>query len=331
MGFDPVPWMVGGNVKHSTNVARLLAYVAFGGREGVIDPTDLYVRERAVPAGSVRIAPGACSILNRALNIKAEAYAARLPTEDYVDIAPTGSGGWRTDLVVARVENPFLTGEPYPEPSPENVAAGNVQFVYARVIPNVLSGTTGAPQHPTDAQVAAALAGMSAIPLASVAVPASTATIAQSYIRDRRALAQVQQSTLFKVVNVAGSVAVGASYTNLALAPVDVPSWATHFSVAILGAGIVQGTGSALGGVRAVLSSVATEPTGWNSVVANADRIIVAAGASDVPIPANLRGTTQNIAAQMNKSSGTGTISADTASSVRFDVVFHAKPEAIAA
>jgi len=327
--WDTVPWMVGGNVKHSTNVARLLAYAAFGGQEGIISPKDLEVRERAVPAGSIRVMPGACCILNRAANIEYEAYAGRLPSEDYLDIPATGSGGWRTDLIVARVENPFLTGEPYAEPTPADVAAGNVQFVFTRVIPSVRSGASGVPEHPTAAQVAAAINGMSAIPLASIAIPASTGTITQALIKDLRFISQFREAQVMRVVKPSATITLSdATWRDIALAAIEVPEWATHFSARTVIGGAQFTQPQSVGNLRLMLGTTPGTQTAFDVTTDKAtDKITLMGGANKIAIPAAMRGTTQNIKAQGQKSSGTNMVIGSTAS-VSLDVVFHTQPEA---
>lgn len=330
MGWDGVPWLMGGGVKHSTNIARLLAYVAFSGQAGIIGPRDLQVRERAVPNGTIRVAPGAASIINKAAGIVSESYAARLPTEDVVAVDATGSGGWRTDLVVARVENPFLAGEPYTPPSAPDIEAGNVQFVFTRVIPNILSGSSGLPQHPTLAQITSALAGMSAIPLASIAIPASTGTIIQSYIKDQRTVAQGREITKLYVENPSGTTTLDATWKPIAATFMDIPPWATHFSVAGAVMGLRRDPGDIEGSMRVQLgnsSPVYTEVTGWNLYSADADRVTFGYADGDVPIPVNFRGTTQPIYTQMNKTFGSAITTVDASSSISMNVVFHCKPE----
>jgi hypothetical protein len=233
--------MVGGGAEHSTNISRVLSYAAFGGREGIIGSTDLEVRALGVPGGTVRVAPGACAILNRAAGIKYEAYAGRLPVEDTVDIAPTTAGGGRTDLIIARVENPFITGEPYDDPPNPKVGP----YMFTRVISNVPSGIKS---------VRELGLAYSALTLAKVTLPASTGTVQQSHITDLRVLSQVlrqreqnliqptSQATLFQSVNTVWPWEL--------VTPTDVPEWATHVYVHATITGIKYGPGNVRGDAR---------------------------------------------------------------------------------
>lgn len=192
-----VPWAVGGGVQHSTNIGRVLAYAAFGGKEGIAKPRDLQVRQMAVPGTQVRVMPGACSVINRAADpddtgpIESnEAYACRLPTTDEVDIAATGASG-RSDMIVARVENPFINGQPYDPPADPQTG----KYMFSRVISNV-SGNAE-----TIDDLPAAHRSSSLIPLARIDIPANTGTIEQSMIKDLRKLVAPRRETIKRIIN----------------------------------------------------------------------------------------------------------------------------------
>ena len=326
--WDAVPWMIGGGVEHSTNVARLLAYVAAEGQEGIIGTLDLEVRERAVPDGNVRIAPGACTILNRNPHVEYDAYAARLPIEDTVAIGATGSGGWRTDLVVARVMNPFLQDEPFAPPSAADIAAHNYQFVETYVIPSVLSGAGSGATHPTKAQVRAALGASSAIPLASVALPPSTGTVQQAHIKDWRQMAQFREAQRLFVTTPGGTVNLAdATWKDIASVSVEVPDWATHYSARAILGGLTFSNPQSIGNLRILLGTLGGQTTNFNeSVAAGSDRTTLMAGDADVPIPANQRGGSLTLKVQGQKTSGQ-TMVVNSASACSLDVVFQSKPE----
>ena len=173
MGWDPVPWAVGGGAQHSSEVARLVTHIATGGQQGVLGPTDLVVLPLSVPGQGVRAQPGAAVILNKAAGATKDSYVARMPSEDIVTTAANGSGGVRSDLVIARVENPFISGEPWS--LPVDVTVG--PYIYTRVIQGVPAGTK---------TVDALGLGYSAIPLARIDFPISTATVTSGMIKDLR-------------------------------------------------------------------------------------------------------------------------------------------------
>jgi hypothetical protein len=170
---DGVPWAIGGGAEHGAEMARLLAWAAIGGQEGVFSSVDLQVQALAVPGAGIRVLPGSCGILNRALNASKEAYLQRLFTQDEVATNPTGAGGGRSDLVIASVENPTISGEPWP--IPPDIAHG--PYIFTRVLENVGSGVKS---------VHALNLGYSAITLARIDYPASTGTVTQAMIKDLR-------------------------------------------------------------------------------------------------------------------------------------------------
>lgn len=176
MAFDSVPWFVEGGAQHSAEVARLLAHIATGGKEGILNSTDLRVQALAVPSTSIRVLPGACTIINRALGGENQSYVGRAATETVVDVPASGSSGPRTHLVVARVENPFISGEPWgPAPDLEDGP-----YIYPRLIADVPISTKSV--HELNL-------GYSAITLARITVPTNTATITNSMITDLRGIA----------------------------------------------------------------------------------------------------------------------------------------------
>jgi hypothetical protein len=291
MAWDSVPWFVGGQAKHSAGVSRLLAHVAAGGREGIIGPTDLEVRELAVPGTKVRVFPGACAIINRALNVKYEMYLGRNLAAEDVAIAPTSASGGRSDLIVARVENPYLNGEPWPEPTtPEEAAAQ--QYIRTAVIPGVPAGTKTVKQLNL---------GYSAIPLGRIDLPASTGTVLQSYIKDLRFMADVASDTEQFIIQQAGGDTLGETVMTVwpysLQQQVQVPEWATQANVHVTVAGAFYGPGNARGDIRVDVGGQKTQVTVFDVASSELSRADVHAGGS-VGIPAALRGSTINVFAE---------------------------------
>lgn len=237
MSWDSVPWFVGGGAQHSPEVARLLAYAATSGAEGIVTPGDLKVVPLAVPGSSVRVLTGACLILNRNSAGAQQTYVARNPSEDVVGIAATGSTVGRTDLVVAQIKDPFLPGEPWADPS--DVTKG--PYIFTEVIPNV--PTTAV----VDAESAAAYLkarGISGLALAAVLLPRSTATVTATEIRDLRRLAQPRMHRELFMTGFGPDIptpGVSASFLRWALfePEVLVPSWATSAAMLTSFSGIL--------------------------------------------------------------------------------------------
>lgn len=323
MTWDPVPWMVGGGAEHSTNVARNVAYAAFGGIEGIASPAACEVRELAVPGTSVRVFPGTVAIENRAAGAFDEMYVGRLPAEDTVAIAATDGTGGRSDMIIAVVENPHLPGEPYQAPADPTVGP----YIYTRVVSNV----------PATATKISDLASppSAAIPLARIDLPASTGTVTQSMITDLRRLSKRESSRTFKVIEpVASETLTGAGFSNwptAAFIDVDVPSWATHVKMKATLGGIAHGDPGAStntrGSLRLVLEGAASTENGASvaynvAVGSGVDRAVFFTGEPGLAIPAGNRGRPATIRLQGNKAAGDTTLTADDASLVDIDVEF---------
>lgn len=175
MTWDNSPWAIEDG-QTSADVGRLVAWHAVDGLTGVGSPTDLRVRALDVPGGQVRAMPGTCTVPVKALGKSYQVYVGSNPTEDLVSIPATGSGGGRSDLIVARVENP-ITGEPWQAPA--DPIAG--QYIFTRRYPSVPSNTTHVAQVDPSA---------SAITLARIDMPPSTGTVTDGMIVDLRKTAQ---------------------------------------------------------------------------------------------------------------------------------------------
>lgn len=164
-------WAVEGG-QSSADVGRLLAWHATNGFTGVARPTDLVVKALDVPGGQVRVSPGSCSIPVKALGKFMQTYVGVNPEDDLISIPATGSGSGRSDLIVARVENP-INGEPWQPPADPITG----QYIFTRRYPNVPSNTVHVNQVDPSA---------SAITLARIDIPPSTGTITTGMIVDLR-------------------------------------------------------------------------------------------------------------------------------------------------
>lgn len=333
---DTVPWMIGGEVKHTVEVGRLVSFVAFGGEEGIVGPKDLEVREgagaSASPTTGVRVFPGACSMLNTGVGAAYDAYAARFPTIINVPIAATGAST-RHDMIVARIEDPFAPGTPWDEPTTEEMADETYAFRFIRVISGV-----GA----NDKTIADTGLGYVAIPLARIDIPPGTTTITQAMITDLRKLTHVRQADVDAVINPSsastlpgGTSSVPTNWPPPASYSVDIPKWATHFTgQAILGGVQFGGTGTGggdgwdvNGALRLQLGTLATEYTNYNlSNDGGADYVTLITGGK-VAIPASMRGTTVTFRVQGYKSSGDTILTAGTPSSIFLGLKFTQVPE----
>src|SRR5699024_6184474 len=173
MAMERVPYLVGGGFEHSAEVMRAMLAASTSGAEGIVNAGDFKVRPLAVPGTSVRVAPGNALIRNSYGGGQAQTYACRAGSETEVPIEATGSAGSRTDLIVARSDDPPDQGGSF-DP---------LTFEAARF--EVIKGV------PASTKTVAGL-GLTypAIALARVTLPASTGTVTAAMITDLRKLAQ---------------------------------------------------------------------------------------------------------------------------------------------
>lgn len=163
-------WAVQG-AKSGARMARLQLQSATRSAQGIIEPTDLEVRATTIPGGTVTVAAGGCVVAGREQNFQGSYFGYNVGLDE-VSIAPNNTGEARSDLVIARVEDPTVEG-----PNVWDHALTD-QLIYTRVLQGVPATATDVP------------AGMtySAIPLARIDIPANTATIQQSHIKDMRTM-----------------------------------------------------------------------------------------------------------------------------------------------
>lgn len=241
MSWDPTPWVIRGG-RHSAEVGRLLAYATSSGSEGVIEPADLRVTALPVPGGKVRVNPGPCIIINRAGGASRQSYVARNAIAHDVDIAATGSGGSRRDMVIARIEDPQYEGQ---EPADYTTA----QFVFTRVLQNVPASAIASPKAARDYL---RTLNLTAIPLAAVTLPASTATVTGDMIKNLREVAMPRKERTVMTWNVTANgvqplkatATAGEEWPKEADFLVDVPEWASVANIIITWGSIYQPNGA---------------------------------------------------------------------------------------
>lgn len=326
MTWDPVPWFVGGGAQHSPEVARLLAYAATSGAEGIIGTADLKVRELAVPGASIRVDAGAALIRDTTSGMPQQTYVARLASEDTVEVTPTGSGGGRSDLVVARIEDPYVPGAPWQEPTDPTVGP----YVHTRLITDVPAGTTS---------VAALGLGYSAVALARIDIPASTGTITADMITDLRRVAFPRRERVLRsgqlysptVDPLDADVEEAWPDPSVMEWSVDVPEWATEMNIVMTWGGVAH-SGNFLGWVWARITDsgidVDTAKTRVNTSSISGEARHTITVAANTPIPAELRGRDNvRLVGRGNRTSGSGYLELDGGSVMWADVEFVMGPE----
>ncbi|WP_086680120.1 hypothetical protein [Streptomyces pseudogriseolus] len=318
--WDTVPWFTEGSAEHSSEVARLLAYAAFGGGQGVIGSADLAVRALTSPAAQVQVRPGACAILNRATGATYQAYAGRLPSADTVNIAGTGSSA-RTDLIVARVENPYSYGETWPLPSDPAVGP----YIFTRVIPGVPSTTTDVRQvRPND----------SAITLARVTLPPGTSSVTQSMIKDLRSMVISRRDRVLYTMfpDTTSTLAYQdnqwRNWPGIANWDIDVPEWATRVKIMITLAGLRMTRDNVFAHMQTKFGSLLGQDTVIDDDQGTGTRRSTIVLADNYAVPSTMRGTTQRLSLQTYMSRAeTGDLHVDAGTSIIADVEFVEKPD----
>jgi hypothetical protein len=301
---------------------RLMQQAATGGGQGVVGHLDCIVRATSPATAGITIDPGGVAI-NGVEAVAQGSYTAwNIGLDSTLSIGATG-GSARSDMIVARAEDPTFSGSPW-----GGSPAG--QIVFPRVISNVGSGATTVP------------GGFSAIPLARIDMPASTATVQSSYIHDLRQVAVPQRS--LGVVAAAGP----SSSTNWntsgsphlwppgATWSVQIPSWATNVvALFTVNDAFYGDTVNARGFLNLIFGASVSSPNlsfpqTLVSVPSGSNSRNTLTGGSQVTIPASLRGTTQTMQISQ-QSDGTQTGKLTATEDTQVSVIYQFQQVAVAA
>lgn len=318
MTWDGIPWFVEGTAA-SEETLRLVVEAAVCGGEGIIGPADLLVTALDAPAAAVRLGPGAMVARRRsALGGGSQAYAARMPTAEQVDIEPAGVDGPRSDLVIARIEDPY-GGETWPTPEDPTVGP----YVWTRVISDVPPGTTSIQDIDPDS---------TAVTLARVDLPAGASAVTAAMVTDLRQMARPRERTsrryvpgwtapddLGAITSVWEVFPLGASWVE------RVPEWATHARVHVLLTGVLHpDAAEARGQVR--VSFGEQRGPGMPYAVTQPGRITVQAGHEFLLAPAD-RGQMREIDVEgIGTAGATGVLRADAATVLSVEVTYSQAP-----
>ena len=322
MAMERVPYLVGGGFEHSAEVMRAMLAASTSGAEGIVNAGDFKVQPLAVPGTSVRVAPGNALIRNSYGGGQAQTYACRAGSETEVPIEATGSAGSRTDLIVARIDDPTYQGG----------AFDPLTFEAARL--EVIQGV------PASTKTVAEL-GLSypAIALARVKLPASTGTVTAAMITDLRSVALPRiQRHLFThnlsneetdAINPPVGDEMGEAWPNV-FWNFTIPDWATRVRVRAI-----------LGGVRVEEKSpnnygnlfvrFGTVPTGfstqygrWDNSMAGGITRQTFMVADDRTVPSSFRGIdTRAYIRATRKNDNLNVPLLDTFSSISLDLEFY--------
>ena len=215
------PWAISGVDEIGLDVARVLAFTATGGAEGIVAPTDLKVTQLSTAGTSVQIAKGAFSCLNKYSTGVSESYIGYNDGTVTAPIAST-SGSSRYDMVYAHITDPGQPNNP--------VTATQVQ---TRVI-------QGVPSTATKLSDVSGYSNVAGYALARILIPANTSAITNAMITDLRTILQPKQQSAIKVYNTPNSGSDTTVTTTMAGFPspaswnIPIPVWANRMTVVCL-------------------------------------------------------------------------------------------------
>jgi hypothetical protein len=293
-------WAVDGNPLPGS-LWRLQLQSATRGGQGIVGAADLYVKQTAAASSQIRVSNGACVIAGGEANWQGSYYGYNVG-DDLISIAATGGSG-RSDMVVAKVEDPTVSGAGWSHnPLSE-------QLVYSRVISGVTAGSTTPP------------AGITAIPLARVDVPASTSAITQAMITDLRSMLNARRDRTLIAVNLSGgpynllnSATSWATWPSVASFSVPVPAWAVTarivcYWVQVLSRWVAGSTSGPFANVRFQLGSLISQ-----SMILDSSTFQTASNpyrdtglcVDTLSIPSAMRGTSQTFVMQGQGKGPTG-------------------------
>jgi hypothetical protein len=316
MAMERVPYLVGGGFEHSAEVMRAALAAATSGAEGVLGGGDFKVGPTAVPGTNIAIAPGNGLVRNSYVGGGAQTYAVRAPSQTELPIVATGSAGSRTDLVVARIDDPTYQGGAF-DPATFEAA----RFEVIRGVPANTASVAGL--------------GLSypALALARITLPASTGTVTASMITDLRRVALPRRErrlvTIYPAGNYSNGTAhkAGAVYSSWPIRPEErpsllVPSWATQLQIVVHISGCYYVKGTSTDSVIGLRTGFGSEGS-QNGIAIETDtgrHHYSVVGTHFVE--EHRRGTSQLVNIQAMQTRGDGTFWADYQTSVAVDIEF---------
>ncbi|MFJ7297548.1 hypothetical protein [Streptomyces collinus] len=311
MALHPVP-IATKNAEHSAQQFRMMIKDLARDNQGVTTGLDMKVTALSTPGAGVQVGDGSAVIAGKVSSVQGY-YNAYNIGSDTVGISATGGVG-RSDMLVLRVEDPEYEGTRDPAEDP---------IVFFEIVPNVSSSATTVPS------------GYSAIPLARIDIPASTATITNAMITDLRKIANPRRErTLYQhfysgaLTQISGTSGTWQNFPSAVNWTIPIPAWAGKVKVVLTAAGIRLDDGFVFGGytfqlgTKEAAQSVNIDDNQGTGVrrqtyiTADTLSLTDTAGAA-------MRGTNQTLRPRMRCTSGNaGKIGADGATTFIADVEF---------
>lgn len=309
MALEPTPIAVTGG-EHTSQMFRMMIRDLSRANEGITEGDHLKVTALSTPGAGVQIADGSATIIGRVSPVQGSYNTYNIGAAT-VSISATG-GTSRSDMLVLRVEDPEYEGSR----DPSNCA-------YFDVISNVSSSATTVP------------AGYSAIPLARIDIPSSTATITSAMIVDLRRVANPRRERILypyyaldPLVEISGTSETWRSFPNLTMATIAIPVWAASAKVIFSGSNIRLDDGNVWGGFRFMLGGI--EAAQWVNIDDNqgsAPRRTYCEMVETIDLTttagAALRGTNAAFISRMRtRSANAGSIGVDATTTFKIDIEF---------
>jgi hypothetical protein len=305
--LETVPWFIGGGAEHSPAVARMLAYSATGGTNGVASWPDLRVTALNIPGTSVTVSPGGAIMLNKYPGGGQQTYIARNMSSTDVAVPATGSQSGATRYVILRVDDPEFGAQ-----LPANVVEGPYnRFAVVDSITNL--------NYPH-------------VVLARITMPAATGTVTNAMITDLRAVANPRSKREISVGYSTNADLPNTSYVQWPnyTANIFIPEWATRVEGFARVHGALVMNNVVYGDYRiqfgTITSGVASYDFNEFGTANNGLRVPTLSCVIGAAIPDAMRGTTQTVLMQGRKIREPGFLRADSGTQVEYDLNFEERP-----
>ncbi|WP_324787018.1 hypothetical protein [Streptomyces sp. H51] len=298
------PMMTNGGT-HPARTMRMMIRDLSRGAQGVTEYNDLRVSQQTTPGAGVQISDGSGIVRGAAWG--QGSYTQYNVGTALVSIAPTGATP-RTDMVVLRVLDPEYEGS-------LNPATDDIGFF--DVVSNVSAAATQPPS------------GMTAIPLARIALPVNCATVTDAMITDLRRIANPRRER--QLYTAFPSALAQLTYSDnqwhrwpgAANWSIVVPSWAVSAKIVTTIAGLRLTTANVYAHMQQCFGTVTGQDTAIDDDQGTGTRRNTVVIADSMAIPWQMRGSSQNLYLQTYMSrSDTGNLGVDGSTSLIADVEF---------
>lgn len=346
MAFE-VPYVVHGAM-HSARLFRRQYQASVGPGSGVTRPGDFKVLPLSTPGDGVRVLSGGGTAQSRDTSAtERESYAVENASQETVTgLAGTGTGETRRDMVIIEITDPSMTSVSYPDPAgASGTWTDGSDFARVTVIQNVGSATR------LEDVSLSAWRYVTGITLATIDYPASTSTISEGMITDRREVQKPERGSQKVTLELSGSTTYpvvstsaypgGSTWPSTATADpklsIRIPADATVAKITGTWFQVISpGAGNSYGSVWVQLApssdpdSVVTSRARWSVDGSATDGSRASCGlAAVVDIPEGLRGETVQFIPRACRDYGAESqaLTLDQYSSFSLEVLFEAAAE----